>query len=95
MANEGAYVKLLEYDKEGLFSSEIALKRVNYINRILSIGKEEVFQVLNADPKEGCIDLSKEHMRKDAIELCKKRYANSKKVEDIVKRLAVYTNNTM
>ena len=68
---------------------------MNYINRILSIGKEEVFQVLNADPKEGCIALSKEHMKKDAIELCKKRYANSKKVEDIVKRLSVYTNNTM
>ena len=80
MANEGAYVKLLEYDKKGLlFSSEITLRRVNYINRILSIGREEVLQVLNVDPKKGYIDLSKKRVKNNAIELCKKRYANSKK----------------
>ena len=44
---------LLEYGKEGLlFSSEITLKRVNYINRVLSVGKDEVLQVLNVDPKK-------------------------------------------
>ncbi len=87
---------LLEYGKEGLlFSSEITLKRVNYINRVLSVGKDEVLQVLNVDPKKGYIDLSKKQVKADAIEECKKKYSNSKKVEDIVKKLAVHTNNTM
>ena len=72
---------------------------MNYINRFLPIGKEEVLQVENVDPKKGYIDcyidLSKNRVKKDPIELCKKRYDNSKKVEYIVKRLSVYTNNTM
>ena len=96
MTESGAYAKLLEYGKEGLlFSSEITLKRVNFINRVLSVGKDEVLQVLNVDPKKGYIDLSKKQVKADAIELCKKRYANSKKVEDIVKKLAVHTNKSM
>ena len=51
--------------------------------------------MLNVDPKKGYIDLSKKQVKADAIEECKKRYSNSKKVEDIVKKLAVHTNNTM
>ena len=96
MTESGAYAKLLEYGKEGLlFSSEITLKRVNFINRVLSVGKDEVLQVLNVDPKKGYIDLSKKQVKADGVELCKKRYANSKKVEDIVKKLAVHTNKSM
>ena len=40
-----------------LFSGEITLKRVNFINRLLSVGKEEVLRVLRVDPKKGFIDL--------------------------------------
>ena len=54
-----------------------------------------MLQVLNVDPKKGFIDLSKKQVKADAIELCKKRYSNSKKVEDIVKKLAVHTNTSM
>ena len=79
MANEGAYVKLLEYDKEGLLFNNETLSWLNYINRFLPIGKEEVLKVENVDPKKGYIDLSKKRVKNNAIELCKKRYANSKK----------------
>ena len=54
-----------------------------------------MLQVLNVDPKKGFIDLSKKQVKADAVELCKKRYSNSKKVEDIVKKLAVHTKTSM
>ena len=73
---------LLEYGKEGLlFSSEITLKRVNYINRVLSVGKDEVLQVLNVDPKKGYIDLSKKQVKADAIEECKKNIQTLKRLK--------------
>ena len=59
----------------------MTLKRVNYISRVLSVGKEEVLQVLHVDPKKGFIDLSKKQVKADAIELCKKRYSKSKKLK--------------
>ena len=68
---------------------------MNNIIRKLPVGKDKVFQVINVNQKKGYIDLSIKGVKVDDIELCKKRYANSKKVEDIVKKLAVRTNNTM
>ena len=60
MTESGAYAKLLEYGKEGLlFSSEITLKRVNFINRVLSVGKEEVLRVLFVDEKKGFIETNR------------------------------------
>ena len=67
---------------------------MNYIRRKFQVGKDEVFRVINVDQKKGYIDLSIKGVKAN-IELCKKRYENSKKVEDIVKKLAVHTNNTM
>lgn len=96
LTESGAYVDLLEYLKKGLlFSSEITLKRINYINRVLSVGKEEVLQVLNVDKVKGFIDLSKKQVKSDQVEKCKLRYAKSKQVENIVKILAVHTKNSM
>ena len=95
--DNGAIVYLLEYDKEGLYYiGKFALKRnMDNMIRILSAWKDKVFQVINVDQKKGYIDLSNKGVKANDIELCKKRYANSKKVEDIVKKLAVHTNNTM
>ena len=77
---------LLEYEQKGfLFSGNITLKRVNYINRILSIGKEEVLRVLTVDAKKGFIDLCKKDVKADEIDMCKIRYGKSKQVENIVK----------
>ena len=87
---------LLEYGKKGLlFSSDISLKRVNYINRVLSVGKEEVLRVLFVDEKKGFIDLSKKQVKADEVDICKTKYGKSKQVETIVKMLAVHTNNSM
>lgn len=87
---------LLEYGKKGLlFSSDISLKRVNYINRVLSVGKEEVLRVLFVDEKKGFIDLSKKQVKADEVDICKIKYGKSKQVENIVKMLAVHTNNSM
>ncbi len=87
---------LLEYEQKGfLFSGNITLKRVNYINRILSIGKEEVLRVLTVDEKKGFIDLCKKDVKADEIDMCKIRYGKSKQVENIVKILAGHMNSTM
>ena len=78
-----------------LFSSEITLKRVNYINRVLSVGKEEVLRVLNVDSKKGFIDLSKKHIKTEEIDHCKIKYGKSKQVETIAKMLAVHTKTNI
>lgn len=90
-------MSLLEYDniRGMLFSGEITLKRVNYINRLLSVGKEEVLRVLRVDTKKGFIDLSKKQVKPDEIKECKKRYGKSKDVEGIIKLLSVHTKKSM
>jgi len=90
-------VSLLEYDniKGMLFSGEITLKRVNYINRLLSVGKEEVLRVLRVDSQKGFIDLSKKQVKTDEIDECKQKFGKSKAVEGIIKLLAVHTKKSM
>jgi len=78
-----------------LFIGEIHLKRVNYINRLLSVGKEEVLRVLRVDTQKGFIDLSKKQVKADEIEECKKKFGKSKAVEGIVKLLSVHTKKSM
>ena len=78
-----------------LFSTEITLKRVNYINRLLSVGKDEVLRVLHVDPKKGFIDLSKKAVKAEEIDQCKSKFAKSKQVETIVRMLSVRTNTNM
>jgi translation initiation factor 2 subunit 1 len=78
-----------------LFSGEITLKRVNQINRYLSVGKDEVLRVLRVDKVKGFIDLSKKQVKPDEIEEIKKKFAKSKKVEEIVKELSVHTQKSM
>ena len=68
---------------------------MNYINRILSIGKEEVLRVLTVDGKKGFIDLSKKDVKADEIDMCKVKYGKSKQVENIVKILAGHTGSSM
>ena len=78
-----------------LFSGEITLKRVNFINRLLSVGKEEVLRVLRVDTQKGFIDLSKKQVKTDEIDECKKKFGKSKAVEGIVKLLSVHTKKSM
>ena len=78
-----------------LFSGEITLKRVNFLNRLLSVGKEEVLRVLRVDTQKGFIDLSKKQVKPDEIEECKQKFGKSKAVEGIVKKLAVSTKKSM
>ena len=76
-----------------LFSGEITLKRVNFLNRLLSVGKEEVLRVLRVDTQKGFIDLSKKQVKPNEIEECKHKFGKSKAVEGIVKKLSVNTKN--
>lgn len=83
----------MEYGKTGLlFSTEVTLKKVNIINRVLSVGKDEVLRVIHVDTKKGYIDLSKIKVRADEIDQCKAKYAKSKQVDHIVRMLSVHTN---
>ena len=93
----GAYVSLLEYDniRGMLFSGEITLKRVNFLNRLLSVGKEEVLRVLRVDTQKGFIDLSKKQVKPNEIEECKQKFGKSKAVEGIIKKLSVNTKKSM
>ena len=78
-----------------LFSGEITLKRVNFLNRLLSVGKEEVLRVLRVDTQKGFIDLSKKQVKPNEIEECKHKFGKSKAVEGIVKKLSVNTKKSM
>lgn len=95
LTDSGAYVSLLEYDgiRGLLFSGEITLKRINHINRVLSVGKDEVLRVFNIDEKKGFIDLSKKQVKPDEVDQCKIKFAKSKIVEQIVKLLARTKDN--
>ena len=85
-------MNLLEYGKEGLiFGREITSKKISNINRVLTIGKDEVLKVLTVDSKKGYIDLSKKEVKNDEIDQCKERYGKSKQVENITKILAIHT----
>ena len=74
-----------------ILSGEITRKRVNFVNRLLRVGKEEVMRVLRVDTQKGFIDLSKKTVKPDEVDECKKKYGKSKAVEGIMKLLAVHT----
>lgn len=89
----GADAALLEYDniKGMILGSEITLKRVNYVRRLLQVNKEEVVRVLRVDNNKGYIDLSKKAVKPEEAEECKKKYKKSKQVDLILRNLSVKT----
>jgi translation initiation factor 2 subunit 1 len=58
---EGAYVRLLEYNnREALIlASNTTRKRVKNVKKLLRVGTQDYMQVISVDPVGGFIDLSK------------------------------------
>lgn len=61
VSDDGAYVKLLEYNnKEALIlASSVTRKRVKNVKRLLRQGTIDYMQVISIDQTGGFIDLSK------------------------------------
>ena len=74
-----------------ILSSEITRKRVKYMKKIIKVGSEEVLRVLRVDVTQGYIDLSKKSVKLEEIEKFKEEYYKSKKVDTIMKNLAIKT----
>lgn len=93
----GAFVKLLEYDgiRGLILSGDITRKRVNLVNRLLKVGKDEVFHVVRVDVQKGFIDLSKKTVKPEEIAESKKYFAKSKTVDTIMRLLAVHTKKDL
>lgn len=78
-----------------LLSSEISRKRVKFVKKILKEGREEVLRVLNVDSEKGYMDLSKKAVKSEEVDEFKEKYIKSKKVETIIKNLAIKTAKNM
>ena len=67
---DGAYVKLLEYnDKEALIlASNTTRKRVRNVKKLLRLGHQEVMQVISVEKEGGYIDLSKRTLQASEVE---------------------------
>jgi len=72
-----------------ILSSEFSRKRVKYVKKIVKEGREEVLRVLRVDANQGYIDLSKKSVKVEEVEDFKEKYFKSKKVDTIMKNLAV------
>jgi translation initiation factor 2 subunit 1 len=78
-----------------LYSGEISRRRVNFINRLVKEGKEEVLRVLRVDTKNNYIDLSKKSVKTEEVEECKEKYQKSKTVHGIMRELALKTGKNI
>lgn len=94
----GFYVSLLEYDNiEGFLKfKEISKnKAIKYPASLLNEGSNLSVLVLKVDEEKGFIDLSKKQVKPDQEEKCKKNFAKSKSIENIIKILCIKTKKTM
>jgi len=89
---DGAYVKLLEYnDREGLIlASNTTRKRVKNVKKLLRLGCQDYMQVISIDKEGGFIDLSKRTVQPSDIEV-KKIYFDKSKVVHLILRLTAFT----
>jgi translation initiation factor 2 subunit 1 len=84
-----AYLSLLEYGgmKAIIIASEASRKLLNSMNRMFSVGKKVVAQVLHVDQTKGYIDLSKKHLSEQDLSECETRYHTALAANRIVRRL--------
>jgi translation initiation factor 2 subunit 1 len=93
VADMGAYVTLLEYNKiEGMIMlTELSRKRIRSVSKLTRVGRQEVVMVLRVDANKGYIDLSKKRVAADDIAECEKRFTKSKTVNSILRHVAEMT----
>ena len=87
---DGAYVKLLEYnDKEALIlASNTTRKRVRNVKKLLRLGSLDVMQVISVEKEGGYIDLSKRTLQAAEVEQKKIDYEKAKQVHLILRLTA-------
>jgi len=90
IAEMGAYVHLLEYNKiEGMILlSELSRRRIRSVNKLIRVGKNEYAMVMRVDKEKGYIDLSKRRVSPEDIIKCEERYNKSKTVHSIMRHVA-------
>ena len=90
IAEMGAYVHLLEYNKiEGMILlSELSRRRIRSVNKLIRVGKNEFAMVMRVDKEKGYIDLSKRRVSPEDIIKCEERYNKSKTVHSIMRHVA-------
>ena len=92
MNDDGAYVKLLEYnDREGLIlATNTTRKRVRNVRKLLRVGTQDIMQVIHIDKEGGFIDLSKRTIQMADIEETKKFFEKSK-IVNLIMKLTAFT----
>jgi translation initiation factor 2 subunit 1 len=87
---EGAYVRLLEYNnREALIlASNTTRKRVKNVRKLLRVGTQDYMQVISVDKEGGFIDLSKRTVNLEDIEDKKKKFDKAKIVHLIMRLTA-------
>jgi len=90
VTDDSAYVKLLEYkNKEAMIlASQATKKRVKNVKKLLKVGKQDFMLVINTDPEQGFIDLSKKQVKVLDVEQQKREFDKSKLVHLIMKLTA-------
>lgn len=90
IAEMGAYVHLLEYNKiEGMILlSELSRRRIRSINKLIRIGREECVVVIRVDKEKGYIDLSKRRVSAEEVAKCEDKFAKAKCVNSILTHVA-------
>jgi len=90
VAEMGAYVELLEYNRiEGMILlSELSRRRIRSINKLIRVGRTEVVVVLRVDKDKGYIDLSKRRVSPEDIQKCEEKFNKSKAVHSILRHVS-------
>eukprot|EP00127_Corallochytrium_limacisporum_P006567 Clim_evm39s230 gene=Clim_evmTU39s230 len=90
IAEMGAYVQLLEYNKmEGMILlSELSRRRIRSINKLIRVGRTECVMVLRVDKEKGYIDLSKRRVNREDVKECEDRYQKAKAVHSILSHVS-------
>ncbi|KAK9898611.1 translation initiation factor eIF-2 alpha subunit [Cystobasidium minutum MCA 4210] len=93
----GAYVKLLEYDNvEGMILlSELSRRRIRSIQKLIRVGRNEVVMVMRIDKEKGYIDLSKRRVSADDVVKCEEKFNKSKAVHSIMRHVAERTETDL
>eukprot|EP00002_Diphylleia_rotans_P000592 TRINITY_DN102_c1_g1_i1.p1 TRINITY_DN102_c1_g1~~TRINITY_DN102_c1_g1_i1.p1 ORF type:complete len:402 (+),score=113.90 TRINITY_DN102_c1_g1_i1:41-1207(+) len=90
IADMGAYVSLLEYNRiEGMILlSELSRRRIRSVNKHIRVDREEVVVVLRVDKEKGYIDLSKRRVSSEEVAKMEDKYSKSKTVHSIMRHVA-------
>lgn len=78
-----------------MFTREITLDKAFYAHRYISVGNEVALRVLNINPVNEFISLSKIRVDPKEAEKCKQKYKNSKIVDGTIKLLSRKVNRPL